>query len=159
MVIHVLLGRFVVATNDRIARAFGSDVAAVGVVERDALSAQRDPRGRCLGRNATLVTHGSMYAPEDLRDLCAERLGADALPGPGQCRYAMAHRTAPRVRVEDSPSPVYGAALLMRLGASTPSRVQIPPPPLSFTASGGRGYTGRPAVRGPAPVADRKSVV
>jgi hypothetical protein len=27
--------------------------------------------------------------------------------------------TAPRVRVEDSPSPVYGAALLMRLGVTT----------------------------------------
>src|SRR5829696_4386345 len=30
---------------------------------------------------------------------------------------------------EASPSPVYGAALLMRLGASTPSRVRIPEPP------------------------------
>src|SRR6185437_9506536 len=27
--------------------------------------------------------------------------------------------TAPRVRLEDSPSPVYGAALLMRLGVTT----------------------------------------
>ena len=32
--------------------------------------------------------------------------------------------------LEASPSLVYGAALLMRLGASTPSRVQIPEPPL-----------------------------
>ncbi|CAI7980250.1 hypothetical protein FRAHR75_770042 [Frankia sp. Hr75.2] len=31
---------------------------------------------------------------------------------------------------EASPSPVYGAALLMRLGAYTPSGVQIPEPPL-----------------------------
>lgn len=30
---------------------------------------------------------------------------------------------------EASPSPVYGAALLMRFGTSIPSRVQIPPPP------------------------------
>lgn len=34
--------------------------------------------------------------------------------------------------VEASPSPVYGAALLMRFGAYPPSRVQIPPPPLLF---------------------------
>lgn len=34
--------------------------------------------------------------------------------------------------MEASPSPVYGAALLMRLGAYTPSGVQIPePPPLA----------------------------
>ncbi|EGJ76133.1 putative secreted protein [Streptomyces sp. Tu6071] len=31
--------------------------------------------------------------------------------------------------LEASPSPVYGAALLMRFGAYPPSRVQIPPPP------------------------------
>ncbi len=34
--------------------------------------------------------------------------------------------------VEASPSPVYGAALLMRFGVYPPSRVQIPPPPLLF---------------------------
>lgn len=33
------------------------------------------------------------------------------------------------LRMEASPSPVYGAALLMRFGAYPPSRVQIPPPP------------------------------
>ncbi len=31
--------------------------------------------------------------------------------------------------LEASPSPVYGAALLMRFGTQIPSRVQIPPPP------------------------------
>ncbi len=31
--------------------------------------------------------------------------------------------------LEASPSPVYGAALLMRFGSYHPSRVQIPPPP------------------------------
>src|SRR4051794_24355683 len=31
--------------------------------------------------------------------------------------------------MEASPSPVYGARLLSGFGASTPSRVQIPPPP------------------------------
>lgn len=40
------------------------------------------------------------------------------------------HRAARGGVREASPSLVYGAALLMRLGASTPSRVQIPEPPL-----------------------------
>jgi hypothetical protein len=33
--------------------------------------------------------------------------------------------------MEASPSPVYGARLLSGFGAKTPSRVQIPPPPLN----------------------------
>ena len=45
-----------------------------------------------------------LTAPED-EMLCRGRVSAGTL-----------RRTAPRVRVEDSPSPVYGAALLMRLG-------------------------------------------
>lgn len=38
--------------------------------------------------------------------------------------------------LEASPSPVYGAALLMRFGTSIPSRVQIPPPPLEHRSPG-----------------------
>ena len=40
--------------------------------------------------------------------------------------------------MEASPSPVYGARLLSGFGATTPSRVQIPPPPPTSLASPGR---------------------
>ncbi len=41
-------------------------------------------------------------------------------------------RPLTRARTQEaSPSPVYGAALLMRFGSYRPSRVQIPPPPPS----------------------------
>ena len=43
-------------------------------------------------------------------------------------------RPLTRARTQEaSPSPVYGAALLMRFGLYRPSRVQIPPPPPSHT--------------------------
>src|SRR5439155_22323909 len=68
-----------------------------------------------------------LQAP-DARCLPARRLpghrGALIAPRPGLlCRGWVSTGTlwptAPRVRVEDSPSPVYGAALLMRLGVTT----------------------------------------
>src|SRR3954469_20488692 len=53
---------------------------------------------------------------------CFARPPPRPLPWPGQ--------------EEASPSPVYGARLLSGFGASTPSRVQIPPPPRHGRGSG-----------------------
>lgn len=50
--------------------------------------------------------------------------------------------------LEASPSPVYGAALLMRFGSYHPSRVQIPPPP-QFIEAPVRQDRGFDAFRGP----------
>ena len=50
------------------------------------------------------------------------------------CHHLHAPLALARAAVrEASPSPVYGAALLMRFGTSIPSRVQIPPPPRKIT--------------------------
>ncbi len=53
--------------------------------------------------------------------------------------------------LEASPSPVYGAALLMRFGSYSPSRVQIPPPPLHLEApvprTGASAFPGFPRPR------------
>src|SRR6266566_8808384 len=110
------------------ARRGGNRGQASGLHDR-AGPALAGPRALVLRRRSTQDQRGQVLQAADARGLPARRLrdhrgaltapGADALPGPGPCRYAMAHRTAPRVRVEDSPSLVYGAALLMRLGVTT----------------------------------------
>jgi hypothetical protein len=55
---------------------------------------------------------------------CADRLRRGALPG--RASAGTLWPTAPRVRLEESPSPVYGAALLMRLGGNTLGSSNLP---------------------------------
>src|SRR5690349_6326571 len=107
-------------------------------------------------------------------DMIAE--GHDAPPNgirrgalPGLCRGRYRGGAA-AFQEEASPSPVYGARLLSGFGASTPSRVQIPPPPRHEGGSGvlpepisrcGRSSTalqGRP-MRTDSPVPRRAAVV
>src|SRR6185437_11937755 len=81
-----------------------------------------------LRRRGSQDQRGQVLQAADARGLPARRLrdhrGALTAFGPGLlCRgragAGTLWPTAPHVRLEDSPSPVYGAALLMRLGVTT----------------------------------------
>src|SRR4029077_14153922 len=86
------------------------------------------PRALVLRGRGSQDQRGKVLEAADARGLPARRLrdhrGALTAFGPGLlCRGRASAGTlwptAPRVRMEDSPSPVYGAALLMRLGGDT----------------------------------------
>src|SRR6185312_10397782 len=109
------------------ARRGGDRGEAAGLHDRadPALAASR---ALVLCRRSPQDQRGQVFQAADARGLPARRLrdhrGALTAFGPGLlCRGRASAGTlwptAPRVRLEDSPSPVYGAALLMRLGVTT----------------------------------------
>src|SRR6266576_6115943 len=109
------------------ARRGGDRGEAAGLHDR-ADSALAASRALVLCRRSSQDQRGQVLQAADARGLPARRLrdhrGALTAFGPGLlCRgrpsAGTLWPTAPRVRMEDSPSPVYGAALLMRLGVTT----------------------------------------